>query len=85
MAAKANALAAKGEVLLVPDQKVLPASFMDALKQGWKFTHETTAITIDKRHRDGTVLLTRPGFSKLLVPYKASAKKGFTFGQPQFA
>lgn len=85
MAARANALAVKGEPLLVPDGKVLPKSFLEALKQGWTFTHETTMLAIDKRHRDGTVTLTRPGFAKLFVPYTASVKNGYTFGKPRLA
>ena len=64
MAAKANALAVKGSLLLVPDGKVLPRTFLDALKQGWMFSHDSTCLSIDKRHRDGTVTLKRPGFSR---------------------
>ncbi len=83
---KANAaLAVKGDVLLVPDKSVLPASFVEALKQGWKFSHDATCLSIDKRHRDGTVMFTRPGFAKLFVPYAASVKKGYTFGKPRLA
>jgi hypothetical protein len=80
-----NAAAVKDEVLLVPERKLLPGSFVDALKQGWKFAHETTTLAIDNHHRDGTLTLTRPGFSKLSVPYTASAKKGYTFGKPRLA
>jgi hypothetical protein len=83
MAAKANALAVKGEVLLVPDRNVVPSTFLEALKQGWKFAHESTRLAIDNRHRDGTVTLTRPGYAKLFVPYTASTKKNFIFGKPR--
>ena len=85
MAARANALAVKGQPLMVPDAKVLPATFLEALKQGWKFAHETTTLSIDRRHRDGTITLTRPGFAKLFVPYTASVKKGHSFGKPRLA
>jgi hypothetical protein len=80
-----TATALKSEVLLVPDKAVLPASFVEALKQGWKFDHESTCLAIDKRHRDGTVTLIRPGFSKLFVPYTASVKQGYIFGKPRLA
>lgn len=82
---KATALAVKGDVLLTPDRSVLPASFVEALKQGWKFSRDATCLSIDKRHRDGTVTLTRSGFARLFVPYTASVKKGYTFGQPRLA
>ena len=82
---RANALAVKSEALLVPDRKVLPASFLEAMKEGWKFTHETTVLAIDKRHRDGTVTLTKPGFAKLFVPYTATARQGYSFGKPRLA
>jgi hypothetical protein len=75
----------KSEVLLVPDNAVVPASFVEALKQGWKFERESTCLSIDKRHRDGTVTLVRPGFSKLFVPYTASVKQGHRFGKPRLA
>jgi len=84
MAAKANA-AVRGEALLVPDRKVVPDTMLRALKEGWKFAHETTCLSIDRRHRDGTVTLTRPGFSKLFVPFTASVKKGYIFGKPRLA
>lgn len=82
---KATALAVKGDALLIPDKAVLPGSFVEALKQGWKFSHDATCLSIDKRHRDGTVTLTRPGFARLFVPYTASVKKGYTFGPPRLA
>lgn len=75
----------KSEVLMVPDKVVVPVSFVEALKQGWKFNHESTCLSIDKRHRDGTVTLVRPGFSKLFVPYTASVKQGHRFGKPRLA
>jgi hypothetical protein len=80
-----TAAALKSEVLLVPEKAVVPASFVEALKQGWKFGHDSTCLSIDKRHRDGTVTLVRSGFSKLFVPYTASARKGFIFGKPRLA
>lgn len=83
MAARANALRVRGDVLLVPDNQVVPASFVEALKQGWKFAHDSTCLSLDKRHRDGTVTLVRPGFSKLFVPYTASVTQGFIFGKPR--
>jgi hypothetical protein len=82
MATKANALA---KVPFVPDRNLLPGSFVEALKQGWKFSRESTSLSIDKRHRDGTVTLVRPGFSKLFVPYTASVKQGHVFGKPRLA
>jgi hypothetical protein len=39
---RAAAAVLKSEVLLVPDKAVVPASFVEALKQGWKFDHEST-------------------------------------------
>jgi hypothetical protein len=80
-----SAAVLKSEVLLVPDRAVVPLSFVEALKQGWKFDHESTCLSIDKRHRDGTVALVRPGFSKLFVPYTASVKAGHSFGKPRLA
>ena len=75
----------KSEVLLVPENKVVPASFVEALKQGWKFSHQSTCLSIDKKHSDGTITLVRPGFSKLFVPYTASVKQGYVFGKPRLA
>jgi hypothetical protein len=75
----------KSDVGLVPLNAVVPASFVEALKQGWKFAHDSTCLSIDKRHRDGTVTLVRPGFSKLFVPYTASVKQGYSFGKPRLA
>jgi hypothetical protein len=82
---RAIAAVLKSEVLLVPDKAVVPASFVEALKQGWKCDHESTCLAIDKRHRNGTVTLVRPGFSKLFVPYTANVKQGYTFGKPRLA
>jgi hypothetical protein len=79
------ATAEKPEVLLVPDRKVLPSSFVEALRQGWKFYRESTCLSIDKKHRDGAVTLVRPGFSKLFIPYTASVKQGHIFGKPRLA
>ena len=75
----------KSDVLLVPQKAVLPNSFVEALKQGWKFDHESTCLSIDKRHRDGTVMLVRPGFSRAFLPYKASVETGHSFGKPRLA
>ena len=75
----------KSDVLLVPEKAVVPQSFVEALKQGWKLDHESTCLSIDKRHRDGTVTLVRPGFSKLFVPYTATVKQGHIFGRPRLA
>jgi hypothetical protein len=69
----------------VPDRKVVPDTFLQALQQGWKFSHDATCLSIDKKHRDGTVTLTRAGFSKLFVPYTASVKRGLIFGRPRLA
>jgi hypothetical protein len=80
-----NAAARKCDVLLVPEKAVVPATFVEALKQGWKFSHDATCLSIDKRHRDGTVTLVRTGFSKLFVPYTASVKQGYIFGNPRLA
>jgi len=85
MAARANALRVRGDVLLVPDNQVVPPSFVEALKQGWKFSHQSTCLSIDKKHSDGTITLVRPGFSKLFVPYTASVKQGYIFGKPRLA
>jgi hypothetical protein len=82
---RATAAVLKSEVLLVPEKAVVPASFIEALKQGWKFAHDATCLSIDERHRDGTVTLMRPGFSKLFVPYTASVKRGYSFGKPRLA
>jgi hypothetical protein len=82
---RAAAAVLKSEVLLVPDKAVVPASFVEVLKQGWTFDHESTCLSIDKRHRDGTVTLVRPGFSKLFVPYMASVKMDHSFGKPRLA
>jgi hypothetical protein len=73
------------EPLLVPDRAVVPATFLDALKDGWKIVHETTCQAIDKRHRDGTVTLMRPGGPKLFVPYTGTVRQGYRFGKPRLA
>jgi len=75
----------KSEVLPVPGNQVVPASFVEALKQGWKFAHQSTRLGIDESHCNGTVTLIRPGFSTLFVPYTASAKQGYIFGKPRLA
>jgi|HubBroStandDraft_6_1064221.scaffolds.fasta_scaffold1306286_1 hypothetical protein len=75
----------KSDVVFVPEKAVVPKSFVEALKNGWKFDHDSTCLSIDKRHRDGTVTLVRPGFSKLFVPYTASIKRGYSFGKPRLA
>ena len=75
----------KSEVLLVPGNQVVPVSLVEALKQGWKFHHQSACLSIDKRHSHGTITLVRPGFSKLFVPYTASVKQGYIFGKPRLA
>lgn len=81
----ATKAALKSELLLVPDNRVVPGSFVDALKQGWKVVRETTVLAIDKRHRHGNVFLSKPGGSKLVVPYTGTLKQGYRFGKPELA
>ena len=78
-------MAARANALLVPGRDVVPASFLEALKQGWQFKREMTVLAIDKRHRHGSLTLTRAGFSKLSVPYTATIKRGYVFGKPRLA
>ena len=85
MATKSNALAVRGDVLLVPDSHVVPASLVAALKNGWNVVKETTALAIDKRHRDGKLFLAKPGGSKLVVPYTGTIRQGYRFGRPRLA
>ena len=84
MAAKANALAVRGDVVLVPDHKVVPASFLEAVKQGWKVISENTILGVDKRHRHGKVFLQMEGRAeRLAVEYTGTIKQGYRFGTPR--
>ncbi len=80
-----NARALKSQLLLVPASKTIPATFLEALRQGWNVENETTTLAVDKRHRDGTLTLIKSGFSNLCVPYIASVKQGYTFEKPRVA
>jgi hypothetical protein len=72
------------DVLMVPDSSVLPASFVEAVKAGWKIAKETTVVSVDRRHRHGKVILQKRGFERRLsVPYTSSVKLGYTFGKPE--
>lgn len=75
----------KSEVLLVPENQVVPGSFVDALKQGWKVVRENTVLAIDKRHRRGKLFLAKPGGSKLVVSYTGTIRQGYRFGKPELA
>jgi hypothetical protein len=78
------ALALKSEVLLVPDHKVVPASFLEAVKQGWKVISENTVLAIDKRHRHGKVFLQMEGRAeRLAVEYTGTVKEGYRFRTPR--
>jgi hypothetical protein len=78
------ALALKSEVLLVPDHKVTPASFLEAVKQGWKVISENTVLAIDKRHRHGKVFLQMEGRAeRLAVEYTGTVKEGYRFRTPR--
>jgi hypothetical protein len=73
----------KSALLLVPDNKVVPASFVEALKQGWKVISENTVLAMDKRHRHGKVFLAKAGSSNLVVSYTGTIKQGYRFGKPR--
>lgn len=63
-----------------------PSSFDAAIRQGWKVAREYTVLSIDRRHRHGTLLLQmarRP--EKLMVSYVGSVKAGFRFSGPRLA
>jgi hypothetical protein len=83
MATKANALAVRGNVLMMPDRAIVPATFQQALKRDWKVVQETTCLAADKRHRHGTLTLAKPGFSNLFVLYIGSVKQNYRFGRPR--
>jgi hypothetical protein len=84
---RGNAAALKkseSEVLLVPDHKVTPGSFLEALAQGWKVISENTVLGVDKRHRHGKVFLQMEGRSeRLAIEYTGTVKQGYHFGPPQ--
>jgi hypothetical protein len=74
----------KSEVALVPRRAVLPASFVGALKRGWKIISENTVLGADKRHRHGKVFLQMSGHvDRLVVSYTATIRQGCIFGKPQ--
>ncbi len=74
----------KSEALLVPDHKVVPASFLEAVKQGWKVISENTVLGVDKRHRHGKVFLQLEGRAeRLAVEYTGTIKQGYRFGTPR--
>jgi len=85
MAARVNALAVKRGVLLVRNRAVVPTSFVAALKRGWTVAKENTVLGADKRHRYGTLFLTKPSGSKLVVDYTGTIKQGYRFGKPRLA
>jgi hypothetical protein len=62
-----------------------PVSFVRALNRGWKVLSEKTVLGADKRHRHGTVTLTRPGMPNLVVDYTGTIRQGFRFGKPRLA
>jgi hypothetical protein len=74
----------KSEVLPVSDSAVVPASFPEALKQGWKIINEHTVLGADQRHRHGKLYLQMSGRAeRLVVPYTATIRQGYRFGEPQ--
>ena len=74
----------KSEVLSVPDSAAIPASFPEALKDGWKIVHEHTVLGADKRHRHGKVYLQLSGRAeRLVVPYTATIRQGYRFSRPE--
>jgi hypothetical protein len=77
-------VALKSEVVLVPVRAVLPGSFVEALKRGWKVISENTVLGADKRHRHGKVFLQMGGCAeRLTVSYTATIKQGWIFGKLQ--
>lgn len=74
----------KSEVLQVTDSAVVPASFPEALEQGWKVISEHTVLGADKRHRHGKVYLQMSGRAeRLVVPYTATIRQGYRFSKPE--
>jgi hypothetical protein len=83
-AMRASNAVEKSEVLAVPDSAVVPASFPDALKHGWKIVHEHTVLGADKRHRHGKVYLQMAGRAeRLVIPYTATIRQGYRFSRPE--
>jgi hypothetical protein len=81
---KAQTAAVRSEPVLVPDYKVTPASFLEAVKLGWKVISENTVLGADKRHRHGKVFLQMEGRSeRLAVEYTGTVKQGYHFGTPR--
>ncbi len=75
----------RSEVLPVPDSAVVPASFRDALKHGWKIISEHTVLGADKRHRHGKVYLQVSGRAeRLVIAYTATIRQGYRFSKPEF-
>ena len=74
----------KSEGQLVPSRVVVPGSFVEALKAGWKVISENTVLGADKRHRYGKVFLQMAGRAeRLVVPYTGTIRQGYIFGEPQ--
>ncbi len=65
---------------------VAPSSFDAAIRKGWKVAREYTVLSIDRRHRHGTVLLQMAGRpERLMVSYVGSVKAGFRFSGTRLA
>lgn len=65
---------------------VAPQSFDAAIRQGWKIAREYTVLSIDRRHRHGTLLLQIAGRpERLMVSYGGSVKAGLRFSGPRLA
>ena len=61
----------------------IPKTFHEALRLGWTVAKEETAIGIDRKTREGVVLLRLKGSAvQLRVPYTGTAK-AFSFGTPE--
>ncbi|MGA7624544.1 MAG: hypothetical protein WCA91_13295 [Candidatus Acidiferrales bacterium] len=74
----------KSEVLAVPDSEVVPATFAEALRRGWRLISENTNLGADKRHRHGRIYLQMAGRSeRLVVDYTATIRQGYRFGRPE--
>jgi hypothetical protein len=64
---------------------IVPTTFVQATRRGWKLVSEKTVLGADKRHRHGTLVLTRPGKPNLIVDYTGTIKQGYHFGKPRIA
>lgn len=64
---------------------IVPAMFVRAISRGWKLVSEKTVLGADKRHRHGTMVLTRPGKPNLIVEYTGTIKQGYRFSKPRLA